>query len=123
MTFGVNRGEVKSETIIADGPLLSIAGQIDMDLGEETLDIVLLPRQKKRMFSSATPVKIQGPMRNPKVSAIPAKAAMTEIGTMTLFSSVFIPLRLGEKIWQLMSDGDKLGGGCANVDELLEASK
>ncbi len=123
MTFGVNKGEVKSETIIADGPLLSIAGQIDMDLGEETLNIVLLPRQKKRMFSSVTPVKIHGPMRNPEVSAIPAKAAIAEIGTMTLFSAVFIPLRLGEKLWQLMSDGDKLGGGCANVDELLEASK
>jgi len=54
---------------------------------------------------------------------IPAKAAIAEIGTMTLFSSVFIPLRLGEKIWQLMFDGDKLGGGCTNVDKLLEASK
>ena len=121
MTFGINKGSVKSETVIMDGPRLSIAGQIDMDLGKETLDIVLLPKKKKRMFAKTTPVKVQGPMRDPKVTAIPARAA-AEIGAMTLFSGVFVPLRLSEKIWQIMSDGDVPGVGCANVEKLSETS-
>jgi hypothetical protein len=123
MTFGINKGIVKSETVIMDGPRLSIAGQIDMDLGKETLNIVLLPKKKKRMFAKTTPVKVQGPMRDPEVSAIPAKAAAAEIGAMTLFSGVFVPLRLSEKIWQIMSDGDKPGIGCTNVEKLSEPSK
>ena len=122
MTFGINKGSVKSETVIMDGPRLSIAGQIDMDLGKETLDIVLLPKKKKRLFAKTTPVKVQGPMRDPKVTAIPARAAAAEIGAMTLFSGVFVPLRLSEKIWQIMSDGDVPGVGCANVEKLSETS-
>ena len=121
MTFGINKGEVRSETVIADAQNMTVTGQIDMDLRKETLNIVLLPKQKKRVFSSSTPVKIQGPMRDPTISAIPATAAAAEIGTMTLFSSVYIPMRLGEKLWQIVSDGDQHGGGCTNIDSVSRA--
>ncbi len=120
LTFAINAGEVKSETIIADGPNISVGGKIDMNLGEETLNIVLLPKQKKRVFASATPVKVHGPMKKPKVDAIPAKAAIQEIGTMTLLPGVLIPLRATEKLWSLLSDGDKVGGGCDSIDALRE---
>ena len=123
MTFGISNGEVSSETVIADGQNIRITGRIDMDLGDETLDIVLLPKQKKRMFSSSTPVMIHGSIKDPKFSAMPAKAAAAEIGTMTLFSGAIIPIRLGEKIWQLVSDDDKHGGGCTNIEQLRKGSK
>jgi len=115
MAVKVSNGDVKSETISADGDRLSISGQLNMNLGDETLDIVLIPEQKKRVFSSITPVKVVGPMRAPVITAIPAKAALQEIGAMALLPGVLVPLRMGEKLWALLDDGDKVGGGCVKV--------
>jgi hypothetical protein len=123
MTFAVRAGEVKSETFISDGPRLSLGGQIDMNLGAETLDIVIIPTQKKRFFSSISPVTMKGPMKDPKVEAVPVKAALQEIGTMALLPGVVIPARAVGKLWSLLDDDDQAGEGCANIDELREAAK
>jgi hypothetical protein len=123
MTFAVRAGEVKSETFISDGPRLSLGGQIDMNLGAETLDIVIIPTQKKRFFSSISPVTVKGPMKDPKVEAVPVKAALQEIGTMALLPGVVIPARAVGKLWSLLDDDDRAGEGCANIEELREAAK
>jgi len=83
---------------------------------------VLVPSQKKRVFSSISPVKVTGPMNDPVVEAIPAKAAVQEIGTMALLPGVFIPLKAVEKLWGLLDDGDKVGEGCAGLDAVGEAA-
>ncbi|MGB5261941.1 MAG: AsmA family protein [Gammaproteobacteria bacterium] len=123
MTFTVKAGEVESETFISDGPRLSLGGEIDMNLGAETLDIVLIPQQKKRFFSSVSPVKITGPMKDPKVEAIPVKAALQEIGTMALLPGLVIPARALGKLWSLLDRSDQAGEGCANIEELRETAK
>ena len=123
MDFAVNAGKVKSETLLVDGPRLSLGGKIKMNLGEETLDIVLIPKQKKRFFSSITPVKVKGPMQDPQIDAIPAKAALKEVGSVVLLPGVFIPVRAFEKLWSLMDDGNKVSDGCANINEQLKAEK
>jgi uncharacterized protein involved in outer membrane biogenesis len=122
LTFGVDSGEVRSEDIIADGPKMSIGGQINLNLAEETLDIVLIPKQKKRVFSSPSPVKIHGEILDPKVHVIPVKAAMYQIGAYSLGSRIYIPVRAFENLWSLLSDGDKTGGGCENIDKLRKAN-
>ncbi|MCP4288495.1 MAG: AsmA family protein [Gammaproteobacteria bacterium] len=123
MAFDISAGEVKNETLLADGPKLYIAGQIDMNLGEETLDIVLIPTQKRRFFSSTSPVHIKGSMKDPVVEAIPVKAAVQEVGSMVLLPGVMIPIYAVRQLWGLLDDGDKIGDGCANIDELREAAK
>lgn len=122
MSFVSKDGLVSSQAIIADGPRLSLGGRINIDLGEETLDIVLIPKQKRRVFSSISPVKIHGPMNNPVVDAIPAKAAVAEMGSMAL-PSVFISVKAIEKLWGLLDDGDKVGEGCAGLEKLDEAAE
>jgi hypothetical protein len=122
--FDVKEGEVTSRALVADGPNLSLGGRIDMNLGKETLDIVLIPSQKKRVFSRIAPVKIKGPMRDPEITAIPAKAAIAEVGGMALMPMVYIPVGLLGKLWSIVDDGDKLGGGCATLEALTaEAEK
>ena len=123
MAFDITEGKVQSNTLIADGPNLSMGGKINLDLGEETLDIVLIPKQKKRFFSSISPVHVKGPMKDPTVEAIPAKAALQEIGTMALLPGVFLPIRAVQRLWGLLDDGDKIGDGCANIDQMIEAAK
>ena len=54
------------------------------------------------------------------VHAIPDKAVIQEIGTMALLPGVLIPVHATEKLWSLLSDGDKVGGGCDSIDALSE---
>jgi len=122
--FDAKDGVVTSRALVADGPNLSLGGRINMDLGEETLDIVLIPKQKKRVFSRIAPVKITGPMRDPEITAIPAKAAIAEVGGMAMLPMVYIPVTLLGKLWSIVDDGDEPGGGCASVEALTaEAEK
>lgn len=123
MAFDADRGKLASRAIIADGPNLGLGGKINMDLGAETLDIVLVPKQKKRVFSTITPVKIRGSMLEPRVEAMPTAAAVKEIGGLALLPGVFIPVRLLEKLWSIVDDGDTVGAGCASLRELNEAAE
>ena len=62
-------------------------------------------------------------MKDPKVEAVPVKAALQEIGTMALLPGVVIPARAIGKLWSMLDDNDKVGEGCASIDELREAAK
>lgn len=121
--FEAHDGNITSTLLISDGPNLSLGGSIRLNLGKETMNIVLLPKQKRKLFSSISPVKIHGPMRNPVVEAVPTKAAMQQIGAMALVPYVYVPLKLVSNLWGIMDDGDKSGQGCASVNALTEEAE
>ena len=122
-TFEADDGKVKSTVLIADGPNVSLGGSIRLNLRRETMKIVLLPKQKRRLFSSISPVTIKGPMRNPHVEAIPTKAAIKEIGSMALVPYVYVPLKLLGSFWGVVDDGDKVGQGCTAVKAVSEEAE
>jgi len=121
--FEATDGKLKSTVLIADGPNLSLGGSIRLNLRRETMKIVILPKQKRRLFSSISPVTVEGPMRDPHVKAIPAKAAVQEIGAMALVPYVYVPLKLMGKLWSIVDDGDKSGQGCASVKAVGEEAE
>jgi len=123
VAFDVKDGQMRSRTLIADGPGLTVAGHINLDLDAETMDIVLIPKQKRRVFSSIEPVKIRGPIMDPEVEAIPVKAAIQEVGAMALLPTVVIPVRLLGKLWSILDDSDKPGEGCASLQSVTEAAE
>lgn len=122
-TFEATNGKVKSTVLIADGPNISLGGSIKLNLRRETMNIVLLPKQKRRLFSSVSPVKIKGPMRNPDIDAVPTKAAIQEIGGMALVPYVYVPLKLIGKLWSVVDDGDDVGQGCAAIKAVSEEAE
>jgi hypothetical protein len=122
-TFEATDGKIKSTVLIADGPNVSLGGSINLNLHKETMNIVLLPKQKRRLFSSISPVKIKGPMRDPEVKAVPAKAAIQEIGTMALVPYVYVPLKLLSSLWSVVDDGDETGQGCTAVKAVSEEAE
>lgn len=123
VAFDVIEGKLKSRTLLADGPHLTVAGDINLDLGTETMNILLIPKQKSRIFSSIEPVKIKGPIMDPQVEAVPVKAAIQEVGAMALLPTVVIPVRLLGKLWSILDDGDKPGQGCASLQSVTEAAE
>ena len=122
-TFEVTDGKVNSTVFIADGPNLSLGGSIRLNLRKETMNIVLLPKQKRTLFSTISPVKIKGPMRDPHVEAVPAKAAIKEIGSMALVPYVYVPIKLLSKFWPVVDDGDGPGQGCSAVEAVSDEAE
>jgi uncharacterized protein involved in outer membrane biogenesis len=111
--FDISDGIAKSGLLAADGPHLMIKGTMTLDLGEETIDAVFLPEQKKRLFSSITPVSLTGDMRDPDVHAVPAKEAARNMGALLLIPYVAIPTMVLGNLWESVDDKDEHGGGCA----------
>ena len=75
------------------------------------------------VITSIEPVKIKGPIMDPKVEAVPVKAAIQEVGAMALLPTVVIPVRLLGKLWSLLDDGDKPGQGCASLQSVTESAE
>jgi len=120
--FDVQNGTVTSKVLIADGPRLAVEGSLTLNLGAGTIDMVILPKQKRRLFSDIAPVHITGDVLDPKVHAIPAKAAITSIGPLFLLPTVAIPVMLFDKLWGTVDDHDAHGGGCARIAAAKEAA-
>ena len=118
MSFKVDTGIMESRVLVSDGPRVSLKGKAKFDLANETMDIVLLPKKKRRLFTSVTPIKITGSIQSPDVSAIPTKAAARELGMIAAFAPIILPARAVEKLISVIGDSDDLGGGCSNFEEL-----
>jgi uncharacterized protein involved in outer membrane biogenesis len=121
--FAATDGQLNSKLLIADGPNLTVGGRVDLDLQYETIDAVLLPRQKRRLFSSITPVRLSGPIRSPSVLAIPVQAAVQEIGALALSAPIYLSARFLETIWGKIRSGSDVGKGCTDVDKMTDRAE
>jgi len=121
--FTADDGEIKSKLLLADGPNMSLGGRVDLDLRDETIDAVLLPKQKRRLFSNINPIRLSGPIREPKVVAIPAQAAIQEIGLLALSPTIYLSTRLLEKVWLSVSKGVDPGEGCSGIEKLTDQAE
>jgi uncharacterized protein involved in outer membrane biogenesis len=124
--FDIKNGVATSNLLAADGPSLTVAGTATVDFGAETMDMTLLPDQKGSLFSELAPVHIKGPLRNPAVTALPVKSAVTSLGTLALVPAlpmVAIPAILGEKLWATLKDHDRRDGGCMKLAKKIMKKK
>jgi len=114
----INQGIAKSKLLIADGPSIFVNGATTIDLGEETLDMVLMPRQKKKLYSKMPPIKIYGSLRSPVVKALPKTAAVATAAGTVLLPAIFIPTYIVNKFWQREANSSS---GCADFVEEYSA--
>ena len=116
--FTAVRGDIKSKILLADGPDMSIGGRIYLNLRDETIEAVVVPKQKRRMFSSISPVKLSGPIKDPRVQGLPAQTAIKELGILAISPTIYLSTRLLKQIWSSISKGGELGEGCVNIEKL-----
>ena len=124
--FDIRDGVATSNLLAADGPSLSVAGTAIVNFGDETMDMTLLPKQGKSLFSELAPVHIKGSLRDPEVTALPVKSAVTSLGTLALVPAmpmVAIPAILGEKLWSTLRNNDRPEGGCVKLANKIEKQK
>jgi uncharacterized protein involved in outer membrane biogenesis len=124
--FDIRDGVATSNLLAADGPSLTVAGTAIVNFGDETMDMTLLPKQRKSLFSEMAPVHIKGSLRDPEVTALPVKSAVTSLGTLALVPAmpmVAIPAILGEKLWSTLNNHDRPEGGCVKLANKIEKQK
>ncbi|MEE9120831.1 MAG: AsmA family protein [Syntrophobacteria bacterium] len=97
--YSIEQGIISTKAFILNAKHIAITGGGTIDLGGEEVDYVLLPKKKSRLIKKAEPVKIKGPLNDPKVKALPWKSAAitaAKVGGIIFAPLIFIPLTVAD---------------------------
>ena len=106
----VDQGVAKSVLLFGDGPTLAVEGTATVDLGQETIDMVLLPKPKKRLGLDYSSITVTGSLADPDVETSGTGAATAAaVGGVMLIPEIIIPVFLIEQVWRFFSSDDDTG--------------
>jgi uncharacterized protein involved in outer membrane biogenesis len=99
--YSIEKGIISTKAFFLEAKNISVTGQGTIDLGQEEIKYVLLPKKKTQLIQSADPVNIEGPLNNPSVKALPLTSAIKTYGTyggMLLAPFIFVPLAAADQV-------------------------
>ena len=97
--LSIRQGVVDTKAFFMDMKDISIAGEGTIDLGQERINYVFIPRKKSRVILKAEPVNVKGPLNDPRITAIPVKSLALQagkLGTLLFAPYVFAGILAGE---------------------------
>ena len=109
MQFENGKGAI--EVLYLDTPAVRARGAGSVNLADETLDVVINPTAKKRLFKSSSPVRIQGQLGNPSVKKVPVKEAAILAGQI-FAPFVTLPARALGYLWSLIRNDKDENSPC-----------
>lgn len=116
MAFGMERGVMSSRVLLLDTVDTVVRGQGQINLANETLDLVLLPEPKdSSIFSARSPIRIGGTLAAPDVA--PDKGALAGRAGLAIALGVINPLLA------LAATVETGPGEDANCSQALEAAR
>ncbi len=107
--YSIEQGIISTKAFILDFETATITAGGTIDLGREEIEYVLLPKKKSLRIYKADPVKIKGPLNDPKVKTLPWKSAGTtvaKIGGIIFAPYIFIPLTAADYAASRVKIGD-----------------
>lgn len=116
LRFIFEDGLGKSQIMFLDTPNVRSRGLGTIDFKSDTLDFVIQPKPKKGLSGLNSAIRIQGPICDPKIRALPFKEAARLYGEI-LAPYVFLPARGLGYLWYLLK-GDKEETPCLNLDAM-----
>ena len=96
------KGTGTLDMLYMDSPKIRAKGAGTFNLGKETIDLVISPEHKGRLFAKRSAVRINGAMTNPSVASMPLAEAAELYGTIML-PVVFLPLRGVEYLFAVLT--------------------
>lgn len=90
MDFSLENGLISTRGLILDTNNIVITGDGKINLSEEQLNYVFIPKKKSRIILNAEPVELKGSLSAPSVQAIPVKSAALTFGTLIFAPYVFV---------------------------------
>ncbi|MDA3915645.1 MAG: AsmA family protein [Deltaproteobacteria bacterium] len=98
--YKIKKGMVTTDAFFLSGDNMTVAGKGTIDLSNEQIDYVFLPKKKSVLSFGPEPVKLRGSLKNPSVTAIPWKSAVITYGSL-----IFSPyLFAGQVVIGLVTD-------------------
>jgi len=87
--FNIKKGVLATDAFFIDTEDITIAGEGIVNLAQEQIDYVFLPKKKSRLITSAEPVKIKGSLSDPSITVLPWKSAITQYGSLIFSPYLF----------------------------------
>jgi len=107
-----NKGMGKTDLHIIDTPDTLIRIDTKLDLVNETMNVVIVPEHKKRLFKTKQdPMEISGPIANPQYKVVSLKDLTKEAGRSYLLLPVTISVGLLDNITSLIVKPDEPKAG------------
>ena len=115
--FEANKGQLASKLVFFDGTNLTLSGEGSMDLGQETIDFYIIPKEKRSLLSKAGPVHLTGPLRDPNISAV-SSAEMGVLAAkgyagLAILPTVTIPVTVLGSLGGLFAQDESKGDNSA----------
>lgn len=83
--FGVKQGVMQPDILVLDTDVSRIDGSGWIDLGQERLDLTIVPKSRKlSLVALRTPIHVQGSFAHPQASLDKGKLAMRGLGALAL---------------------------------------
>ena len=98
------------DILSVDTPRIRARGAGNIDLNDETFELVVNPQRKRTLFSRRSAVHLSGSLTNPSASTMPLSEAAELYGTIVM-PFVFLPARALGFLWSMMTE-DKEATPC-----------
>jgi len=113
LSMRFNKGMGKTDLHIIDTPDTLIRIDTKLDLVNETMNVVIVPEHKKRLFKTKQdPMEISGPIANPQYKVVSLKDLTWEAGRSYLLAPLSISVGLLDSITGLIVEPDEPKGSC-----------
>jgi hypothetical protein len=99
------------QILYLDTPGIRARGFGSIDLTSETVDIVIKPESKRRLFKHSSPLRITGPLNDPSVKKIPANEAVI-LAAQLAVPIIALPARVLGLLWSLIRDDKDQNSPC-----------
>jgi uncharacterized protein involved in outer membrane biogenesis len=99
------------QILYLDTPGVRAQGYGSINLASETVDIVIKPISKRRLFRPSSPVRIKGQLSDPSVIKIPANEAVILAGQLAV-PIIALPARALGLLWSLIRDDKDENSPC-----------
>ena len=110
--FGVQQGVMHSQALVLDTTDSTITGKGEIDLGKETLGLELVAHPKDAsVLTASTPIRIEGTLKHPKVSAVSKELAEKSLAALAL--GVVLPV-IGA-VLPFIETGETKGSNCGQL--------
>ena len=87
--YKIKKGMVTTDAFFLSGDNMTVAGKGTIDLSNEQIDYVFLPKKRSPLSFGPEPVKVRGSLKNPSVTVIPWKSAAVTYGSLIFSPYLF----------------------------------
>ena len=105
MLFEDGTGTIQVFFVETPGMRTEAVGEIN--LGDETIAVIVNPRSKRRILRRSSPVRIHGALQDPSILKVPAEEAAILAGQV-LIPIVALPARALGYLWSLISRDEEV---------------